>query len=266
LGDREIIIRHATNKIRKRFILLLAIWLVLLLFTLLFLSFLSESFSGNPESSTIRSLSWSGFIVTKAFNQKQPINSITGQWIVPQVNASTTNGYSSAWIGIGGQSDKTLIQVGTEHDASNQIATYYAWYEILPDFSITIPNLEINPGDTVLASISLINSTSNVWSIQLNNLANAQTFSKNIAYNSTQSSGEWIIERPTIRNQTSTLANFGTLTFSNCFINLTNTVGPIGNFTSSKITMTNQQATQLTAISGLSSEGSSFNVTYIKSK
>lgn len=236
------------------------------MFTLLFLSFLNETFSKDPESSTIRSLSWSGFIVTKEFNEKQPIESITGQWTIPQVNASSANGYSSAWIGIGGQSDKTLIQVGTEHDASNQIATYYAWYEILPDFSITIPNLEINPGDMILASISLINATSNVWSIQFRDLTNDQTFSKNIAYNSTQSSGEWIIERPTVRNQTSTLANFGTITFSNCVINLNNSVGPIGNFTSSKIAMTNQLASPLTIISDLSSEGSSFNVTYIKGK
>jgi Peptidase A4 family len=251
-------------KIRKRIFLLLSLWLVLLLLTLTLLSFLSISLGNNPESRTIRSLSWSGFIINKEFNQKQPIESITGQWTVPRVNASATNGYSSAWIGIGGQSDKTLIQVGTEQDASNQLEAYYAWYEILPDFSVTISNFEINPGDTVFASISLTNSTSKVWSIKLNDLTNGNAFSKNIAYNSTQSSGEWIIERPNVRNQTTTLTNFGTITFNNCYINLNNATGPIGNFTYSKIAMTNQLATPLTTVSGLNSEGSSFNVTYIK--
>jgi hypothetical protein len=41
---------------------------------------------------------------------------------------------SSIWVGIGGlNGDQTLIQVGTEQDASATGATtYYAWYETLP--------------------------------------------------------------------------------------------------------------------------------------
>ena len=44
--------------------------------------------------------------------------------IVPKVNVSAGDGYSSAWIGIGGELEKSLIQVGTEQDVVNGQDTY----------------------------------------------------------------------------------------------------------------------------------------------
>ena len=95
------------------------------------------------------SLSWAGYIVSQSFNTHLGITAIAASWMVPQVNGSADDGYSSAWIGIGGQTDKTLIQVGTEQDAAGGQETYYAWYEILPSFSVRINGLTIAPGDTI---------------------------------------------------------------------------------------------------------------------
>ena len=60
----------------------------------------------------------------------------------------------------------------------------------------------------MIASINLVNSDANQWSIQISDATTGQVFSRNVVYNSTRSSGEWIVERPTINNQTSTLARF----------------------------------------------------------
>ena len=49
------------------------------------------------------------------------------------------------------------------------------------------------------ASINLVNSDTNRWSIQISDASTGQAFSRNVVYNSTRSSGEWIMERPTIR-------------------------------------------------------------------
>lgn len=251
------------RKIRRRVIFLLVVWIILLLATLSFLSALVTIFNNSPDSRTIVSLSWAGYIISQSSNTKLEVTTIEASWTVPQVNASAADGYSSAWIGLGGQTDKTLIQVGTEQDLLGGQETYTAWYEILPNFSVTIPSLTLSPGDSIAASITLIESGSNTWNIQLSDITNGQVFNKNVVYNSTRSSGEWIIERPSINNQISTLCDFGNVPFSNCQINVNNVLGSIGNFTYSKIQMTNQQAAQLASTSTLSADGSRFTVNYV---
>ena len=175
------------------------------------------------------------------------------------------DGYSSAWIGIGGHSEKTLIQVGTEHDVLGGQDTYSAWYEMLPALSVTIEEITVAPGDTVAASVSLIDSNANMWNIQLSDTTNGQAFDLNVNYNSSLTSGEWIVERPTINNQISNLCDFGTIPFSNCQITLNNVNGVIGNFTYSKIVMLNELVIQLASVSKLNSDGSSFTVNYVAS-
>lgn len=253
------------KKIRRRFIALLVIWIVLLLVTLSFLSALEALFNNNPEGRTIGSLSWAGYIISKKFNVPLGVTSIEASWTVPQVNNLAGDGHSSAWIGIGGQTDKTLIQVGTEQDVLGGQEIYDAWYEMLPDFSVTINGLTITPGDIIVASLTLVDSNANVWNIELSDITNGQTFSLDVIYNSTLSSGEWIVERPTINNQISALCDFGTVPFSGCQINVNNVVEAIGNSTYSKIQMTNQQDTSLASVSTLSPDGSSFSVNYVAS-
>ena len=48
------------------------------------------------------------------------------------------------------------------------------------------------------------------------------------------------------------LCDFGNVPFSNCQVNVNNVEGAIGNFTYSKIQMTNQLSTQLASVSTLS--------------
>ena len=250
------------RKIRSRVIILLAIWLVLLLTTLYVLSTLAGMFKTDSDGGTLSSLSWAGYIIPQDFNSKFEVTSVEASWIVPQVNITAGDGYSSAWIGIGGHSEKTLIQVGTEHDVLSGQDRYSAWYEMLPALSETIEEITVSPGDTVAASVSLIDSNADMWNIQLNDTTNGQAFSINVNYNSSLTSGEWIVERPTISNQISNLCDFGTIPFSNCQITLNNVNGVISNFTYSKILMSNQLGVQLASVSKLNSDGSSFTVNY----
>jgi hypothetical protein len=252
------------RKLGKRTILLLVIWISLLLLTLSLLSGLEAIFNSSPDRRTIGSLIWAGYSISQNFNVNLEVTAIEASWTVPQLNASASDGYSSAWIGIGGENDKTLIQVGTEHDLQNGQETYSAWYETLPAFATIIATLTPSPGDTITASITLTNSGSNTWTIQITDTANGQFFTKNVDYNSTRSSGEWIVERPTINNKISTLSDFGTVSFSNCQITANGLSGSISNFSYSKVQMINQQAIYLAATSNLGADGSSFTVTYLK--
>ncbi|UUZ79832.1 hypothetical protein LJK88_33015 [Paenibacillus sp. P26] len=78
---------------------------------------------------------------------------ISGYWIVPRVKPSKQNQYSSAWIGIDGFGNSSLIQTGTEHDYENGKAVYYAWWEILPRAETRIAR-PVSPQDLMYARIS----------------------------------------------------------------------------------------------------------------
>ena len=87
--------------------------------SLFLLSILASLFASNPQGQSISSLSWAGYTIEKNSNPQFEVIGVNASWIVPKVNVSAGDGYSSAWIGIGGQLDKTLIQVGTEQDVVN---------------------------------------------------------------------------------------------------------------------------------------------------
>ena len=250
--------------IRKRAIFLSVTWILLFSLTLTFLDYLSNVFNSNVCSQTIASLSWAGYIVSPhASGQEIEVNEVSASWIVPRVNVSSGDGYSSMWVGIGGQTDKTLIQVGTEHDSVGGSEVYSAWYEMLPNYAIKIQNIDISPGDKVVASVTLLDIAQDQWHIKLVDITKNQEFNLKVDYNSSRSSAEWIVERPTINNRISTIVDFGDATFSECKVKVNNTCGAIGNFTYSKVQMTNQQATILTAISPLNIDGASFTASYI---
>ena len=249
------------RKFGFRVALLSVIWVLLLVLCLAMLSILAAFYATNNQG--ISSLSWAGYTIEKNSNPHFEVIGVNASWVVPQVNASAGNGYSSAWIGVGGELDKTLIQVGTEQDVVNGQASYSAWYELLPSFAVRLTSISVSPGDTIIASLNLVNSGTNMWSIQISDATNGQGFSKNVVYNSTRSSAEWIVERPTVGNQTSTLSDFGSITFTGCNVNVNNVTGSITKFAFSKIVMTSGPSTKLAAVSALTVKGTSFTANYL---
>lgn len=235
---------------------------MMLLGVLSVLSLLEATFNALPDSNTVASLAWAGYIVSRSFNDQRDIIGVSASWTVPEVNTSTGDGYSSAWIGIGGQLDKTLIQIGTEHNSINGQAGYYAWYEMLPDYVIRIENFTLAPGHKIYASIALADSETNEWNLYIKDLNNDEMFNQNFVYNSTRSSGEWIVERSTVNGQITSLSNFGSITFSDCWVDVSSDKGVIGNFTHSRVHMTNQQYTTLASASTLTNDGEGFTVRY----
>ena len=251
------------RKLRNRTLFLILIWVLLLVSSLFLLSILASFFAGYPQSQSISSLSWAGYTIEKNSNSQFEVRDVSASWIVPKVNVSAADGYSSAWIGIGGELEKSLIQVGTEQDVVNGQGTYNAWYELLPSFVVRLTSIVVSPGDTMIASIDLVNSDTNEWRIQISDATTGQSFSNNVFYNSTRSSGEWIVERPTINKQISALAEFGNITFTDCHININNVTDPITKFSFTKIEMANGKNAQLASVSALAAGGSSFTVSYL---
>lgn len=153
------------------------------------------------------SSNWSGYAVTKG----APYTAVTGQWTVPMVTRTKSNTYSAAWIGIGGFNTADLIQTGTESDFVNGQPEYAAWWTTsdLGYVEQPIGTINVSAGDTIKASV--VQNKDGTWTMTLTD--GGQTFSKNVGFDSSESSAEWIMEAPGIGGRTAPLANYGTDTF-----------------------------------------------------
>jgi len=223
----------------------------------------SPNQAANPPSFKISH--WSGYIVASDIQNRSPVvNSVSASWTVPEIKPSENNTFSGVWVGIGGYGEDTLIQTGTEQEYVNGQVAYYAWYELLPDHLVHIPNIHVQAGDTVTASISLINENTNTWSMEIADVTRGEHVKKTIVYNSSRLSAEWIVERPKVNGNISTLADFGNVTFTECKATLGGVTGAISNFSYAQFAMHDQEF-QLVSVSALNDDGSSFTVSYLES-
>lgn len=242
---------------------LIVLWLILLIASLTILSSVVTPFLKTLQTETLVSFDWSGYGVSSNLLFPSPsVTNISGSWTVPSVAVSTINTFSAVWIGVGGQGDPTLIQVGSEHDSVGGKASYSLWYETLPANSVTIPMIGVTPGDRISATITLEDGNANHWLIKISDDSKGMPFSKLVTYNSSRLTAEWIIERPTVNNQLSNLANFGSVTFTDITATVGDKAGTLTAFSNFEIFMQDRQNRDLVSVSSFSKDGSSFTVNY----
>jgi Peptidase A4 family len=178
---------------------------------------------------TADSLNWSGYAVTPTSGG---VTAVSSTFTVPSAGL-VPPGFAATWTGIGGYDTSDLIQAGTAEQSapSNPLLgdQYYAWYELLPASETQLTgctgdaNCTVTPGDNITVNISQVSG--NTWSISMSD-AGKWSWSKNVSYASSDSSGEWILEAPTLVAQTA-LANVGTVHF-----------GPTSTYTAGGVTHT----------------------------
>lgn len=211
----------------------------------------------DPASNTGRGLNqsnnWAGYIATGG-----TFTSVSGSWIVPQVNATGTSS-DVTWVGIGGTTSRDLIQTGTRAVVNNNgQVSYQAWYEMLPANSRKIP-LTINPGDSVTASIA--QQSANQWAISLRDITTGQNYQTNVTYASSLSSAEWIEEMPVLGRSFIPLDNFGSVQFSALSTVKDGTALTPAQANARSIVMVNHSGQALAQPSALRSDGASFTIT-----
>jgi len=217
----------------------------------------------NPPSFKVSH--WSGYIVASDLQNRSPVVSgVSACWTVPEIKPSENDTFLGVWVGIGGYGEETLIQTGTEQEYVNGRVVYYAWYELIPDYLVRIPKIHVQAGDIVTASISLLEEDTNTWVIEIADVTRGERFKRNVVYNSSRLSAEWVVERPKVNGTISTLADFGNVTFTGCKATIEGSTGAIVNFSYAQIAMYDQEL-QLVAVSPLDDDGSSFTVSYLES-
>jgi hypothetical protein len=214
-------------------------------------------------SNTVNSSDWAGYVVSSDFQTPQPVvTGVNASWRIPRIKNSSGNTFSAMWVGIGGFFDETLIQAGSTQAYVNDYEIYTIWYELLPADAITVAFFRIRPGDEITVAIQLLNSTSNLWSINIYDRTNGGRFTETFTYASSKLSAEWIVERPEINGQTSVLADFGNVTFSGSHAILLNQTHTIRGYPFNAVSMATHKS-ELATVSSLSDDGATFTVKYV---
>jgi hypothetical protein len=178
---------------------------------------------------------WSGYV-----DSGSTFSAVSASWTVTSVSClSVPNANSSQWIGMDGYNNRTDEQMGTDADCINGSPTYFAWYELFGDnavnngYEVDLPSKNaVRPGDALTTTVSVVDG---LWTFAMADVSNSHpgwTFSTNIRFSgATQSTAEWIVERPetcALACTPAPFANFGTASFSAASVtSLNGSPGPI---------------------------------------
>ena len=155
----------------------------------------AHSFSTQQAgAATDVSSNWAGYVASAS---DTTYTSVTASWRQPTADCvQSDNGAASAfWVGLGGydSSSQALEQIGTSADCNSQTGkpSYYAWYELVPNPSVTIKPLKIFPGDLITTSVNIVGTDTVL--VQVKDRTRKTSFTKKLTFaNPDLTSAEWI--------------------------------------------------------------------------
>jgi hypothetical protein len=213
---------------------------------------------GRASAADQTSSNWSGYVVTPS----RPVTAVTMQFVQPAYG-SVPPGFAAIWTGIGGDVSQDLLQAGTAVDPPGFGATYYAWIEMLPASEAQIVNCTgdrgctVRPGDHL--SVSIRQLSTRRWIITFVDRGR-WTWRLPVAYSSSRSSAEWIVEAPSlgaplVGSVQTTLDGIGEVPVSGATFTVAGRTRPISAGNPQSIDLLGVEATP----SALSGGGSAFN-------
>lgn len=143
---------------------------------------------------------------------------VQGNWYVPCLSSSPSNGSSSFWVGMGGDPHSgggNLPQAGTDGLIINGSTQYYAWVENVPNVNTFSP-FNVNCGDYMYgqADSNYSKSGQAFTYIEDDSPYDGNYYGMYSKYTSNGSTAEWIAERLDIFNTNDQpLADFGQMSF-----------------------------------------------------
>jgi len=203
---------------------------------------------GSRDEST----NWSGYDVTG-----DSYTTVTATWVQPRVKDS--GGRSSAtalWVGIDGDGSDTVEQIGTEAYSEGAVA-YAAWYEMYPDYPVTI-GMSIHPGDVLTATVTWLKPS--IFRLRLDNATTGDTYSTDqiVTIPPALASAEIIAEAPSTGfGDVVRIADYTLAGFTDCYVE----GKPLGDYDWTAIDMVDRYDDRLSVALPLDVTGTAFDVT-----
>jgi hypothetical protein len=173
------------------------------------------------------SSNWSGYVLPN-FKTGDAYTSVQATWVVPDVPFEKRKHDSTQWIGIGGfctdvrcrKIDRTLIQIGTGQDPlGGPENVYFSWYEMSPGIPFARP-IGPHPGDVITASLNCNPCMgSQIWNVLMVDNTTGDSWASYFSYQSSNLSAEFIEGTSADQLAIFPLANYGTITFDQSFVN-----------------------------------------------
>ena len=233
---------------------------------------------GLRRATAEQSANWAGYADTN-----DTFSAVASSWTEPTVNCANSGGAlglgtfngllggpeaaSAFWVGLDGYNSTSVEQLGTDSDCVSGSPSYYAWYEMYPNPSVTLPSqYPVQPGDRMTALVAS-NPAGTSFTLDLKDATAGWFFSTTQTGSGfARSSAEAIAEAPSsctvLFCSEVPLADFGQVNYSgSAAIDTSGTKGTLSAFNANEITMA-ENGTTLATPSSLSSGGSSFSVTW----
>ena len=241
------------------------------------------TYVGPNTAATTGISAWSGYAAQTSLTspQQNSVSYVSGSWVVPKVSPSSSgSSYSSVWVGIDGNGNDTVEQIGTEEDYVNMpllsTPVYYAWWEMYSTGDKqpqqVISSMTVNPGDLITASVqSGPGPGGSAFILSINDESRANdSYGVLASTGATQSplaqrsTAEWIVEDTSVNNSTPTLARFAPVYFSNAQVVINGVFGTINSpsWTSEAENIVSSSGATLDTTTALANMGSSFVVSY----
>jgi hypothetical protein len=199
------------------------------------------------------STNWSGYAVPGT-----AASDVIGTWTAPAVTcAAGENSWSSPWVGIDGDTSRTVEQIGTDSDCRNGTPLYYAWYEMYPKSLVTVP-ITVRPGDSFTGEVTY--GASGAFILTLTDTTTGAFYQTTQSSRKAQrTSVEWIMEGPS----SGLLSNFGSVPFSATSATINGQTSSLGAFANPEsITMVTNQGLVRAMPSNVTNNGTSFGVSW----
>ncbi|KAF1923549.1 acid protease [Didymella exigua CBS 183.55] len=219
--------------------------------------------TGNTTAHVDYSSNWSGAVLEQPSSGY--FTSATGRFTVPTPQHVGSDGteYSTAWVGIDGDSCASgLLQAGVDFTvtASGDVS-YDSWYEWYPDYSYDFSNFDVEAGDVIQVDITATSTTKGT--VKLTNVSTGKSVSKTLSAPSgsvlCRQNAEWIVEDFEQNGSLVALNNFDSVVFSHASAALS--TGGSDDLSSATIIDLKQGSTVYTDVT--IDSGSQVSVTYV---
>jgi hypothetical protein len=172
--------------------------------------FLAETHLQVTADSVYGNNIWAGYVITAQPGSISAFSHVEGWYYEPTFGPSRCSPTTEVtWAGLGGYVDPYnggwLAQDGTAWNSSG-VDLHEAWWEIVPENNLTAINYYATPGVIMDVSVRVISGGFRFWFY--NYAGTSMAFDKPFAQATNSLSAEVIVERPTVGNAPTNLANF----------------------------------------------------------